>query len=190
MNETKNVMPMRVLVPVADGSEELETVAIVDVLRRAGAEVILASVDGFSVRASKGVKIITDTVIGACTEGVYDAIVIPGGMPGAEHLRDSEELTGILKAHAGAGRLVAAVCAAPAVVLEPHGFLAGRKATCHPDFRDALQQAIPVDEPVVVDGNIVTSRGAGWAVDFALTVAGILYDPDTRRDVARGLTLE
>jgi len=140
-----------VLVPIADGSEEIEAVCIIDTLVRAGAHVTVASVmDQHQVTCSRGVKIVADALIGDVGARTFDAIVIPGGMPGAEHLAKSEPLAALLKAQASAGRLNAAICAAPVVVLQKHGLLVGRKATAHPAFSDKLLDQAPVSERVVV----------------------------------------
>jgi 4-methyl-5(b-hydroxyethyl)-thiazole monophosphate biosynthesis len=127
------MMIKHVLVPIADGTEEIEAVTIIDVLRRAGADVTVASVNDLQVTASRGVRLVADCLIGQCVDRDHDLVVLPGGMPGAEHLRDSRELKRILQHHSDAGRLLGAICAAPAVVLEPHGLLENRKATCHPN---------------------------------------------------------
>ena len=120
-------MQKTVLVPVADGTEELEAVAIIDVLRRAGATVTVASVTGArQITASRGVVIVADALIEACLEMEFDLVVLPGGIPGAEHLRDSAELIGILRRQRDKDRLYGAICASPAVVLEHHGLLAGQ----------------------------------------------------------------
>jgi protein deglycase len=116
-------MAKKVLVPIADGTEEIEAVCLIDTLRRAGAEVTVASVDGIQVTASRGVKIVADARIAECLHQTYDGIVLPGGMPGAEHLRDSAGLIEMLQKQNQAGRLYGAICAAPAVVLRPHGLL-------------------------------------------------------------------
>ncbi len=184
---TKN---RNILVPVADGSEELEAVTIVDVLRRTGARVVFASVDGLQVTASKGVKLIADCLLTQCLDEIYDLIVLPGGMPGAEHMRDSKELTAMLQKQKNEGRLYAAICSAPAVVFYPHGLLEGSRFTCHPNFANFVKGTKPVDETVVVDGNLITSRGAGTAVEFALTLVELLYDRQKRSEVARGMVLD
>lgn len=178
-----------VLIPIADGTEELEAVAIVDVLRRAGSKVTIASVDNLIVTASKGVKIIADCLIADCLGREYDLIAIPGGMPGSERLRDADTLIAMVRRHVNAGKLAAAICAAPAVILHYHGLLKGRRFTCHPNFAHLLADARPVDSPVVVDGNLVTSRGAGTAVAFALKLVELLYDRQRVSDVAVGMTL-
>ena len=169
-------MEKTVLVPVADGTEELEAVAIIDVLRRAGATVTVASVTGTrQITASRGVVIVADTLIEACAQKEYDLVVLPGGIPGAEHLRDSADLIRILKRQREKERLYGAICASPAVVLEHHGLLTGHRATCHPGFFNQLSAADRVDSRVVVDGNCLTSRGPGTAVEFALALVERLY---------------
>jgi protein deglycase len=182
-------MEQRVLVPMADGSEELETIAIVDVLRRSGANVTLAGIETLHMTASKGVKIVADRLLSECTEEVFDLIALPGGMPGAEHLRDSLLLLAFLKRQADEGRFIGAICASPAVVLHPHGFLHGRRFTCHPNFTDGLTDGQLVADTVVVDRNLITSRGAGTAVDFALALVGLIYGSQTTGAVRKGMAL-
>ena len=119
-----------VLVPIADASEEIETACITDTLVRAGAEVTVASVvpGRLQCKMSRGLQIVADAAIAVCVGKTYDCIALPGGMPGAENLRDCETLTSMLKEHAAAGRLTAAVCASPAVVFETHGLLQATSA--------------------------------------------------------------
>lgn len=180
-------MSRSVLVPVADGCEEIETVCIIDVLRRAGAEVTVASVDSLEITASRGVKLVADSLIGACVEITYDLIVIPGGMPGAEHLRDSEVLIAMLKRQQSEGRLYGAICASPAVVFQHHNLLGERRATTHPGFVDRLENCSAVESRVVIDGNCITSRGPGTAIEFALKLVEILYGEEKATEVARPL---
>lgn len=177
-------MAAQVLVPIADGSEELETVTIVDVLRRAGAEVTLASVDGVQVTCSHGLRITADCGIEACTARVWDAIVLPGGMPGAEHLRDCATLIRLLREHVAAGRLYAAICASPAVVLHHHGLLKG-KATCYPGFERGMTGYEPAR--VVEDGQCITGSGPGAALAFALAVAAGLVGRERAEHVGRAM---
>ena len=177
-------MGKQVLVPIADGSEEIEAVCIIDVLRRAGAEVTVASVDELQVTASRGVKLVTDTLIAQCTHEVYDVIALPGGMPGAEHLRDSKELETILRKQSEQNRLLAAICASPAVVFAHHGLLGQRRATCHPNFVDQLPNREAVESRVVVDGNYVTSRGPGTALEFALKLVELLFSKQKAKETA------
>ena len=183
-------MQTRVLVPVADGTEELEAVAIIDVLRRAGATVTVASVSGRrQITASRGVVIVADALIEACRDDSFDLVVLPGGIPGAEHLRDSENLTRILKRQRDNAGMYGAICASPAVVLAHHGLLAGHRATCHPGFADRLADPSHTDEPVMMDGNCFTSRGAGTAVAFALALVERLYGRAKRDEVAASMAI-
>ena len=177
-------MSKKVLVPVADGTEELEAIGIIDVLRRAGAEVIVASVGNIQITASRGTRIVADKLISDCKNEVFDLIALPGGMPGAENLRDCPELIKMLKDQQSHGRLYAAICASPAVVLQHHGLLGKRRTTCHPAFAHLIENQSSVEFRVVVDENCITSRGAGTAVEFALNLVALLYDPQKAFDVA------
>jgi 4-methyl-5(b-hydroxyethyl)-thiazole monophosphate biosynthesis len=177
-------MPKTALVPIADGTEEMEAVCIIDILRRAGVEVTVASVGALQVTASRGVRLVADRTIADCADERYDLIALPGGMPGAEHLRDSAVLTALLKRQQEEGRLYAAICAAPVVVLQHHGLLAGLQATCHPGVAGQLQDPASLASRVVVDGTCVTSRGPGTAVEFALVLVELLYGAEKARSVA------
>jgi 4-methyl-5(b-hydroxyethyl)-thiazole monophosphate biosynthesis len=178
-------MSKKVLVAIADGTEELEAVTIVDVLRRAEADVTVASVDARQVTASRGVKLVADAVISDCAGTVYDLIALPGGMPGAEHLRDSKELTEMLKTQAASGRLYAAICASPAVALKSHGLLKDKKATCYPSLLSELDNA--EHAKVVVDGNCITSQGPGTALEFSLKLVEMLFGREKAREVANAM---
>jgi protein deglycase len=179
-------MSKKVLVPIADGTEEIEAVCIIDTLRRAGADVSVASVTGkLQVLASRGVKIVADTLIADCVGKVYDMVVLPGGGKGAENLRDCKELTDILKGQQKQGGLYGAICASPAVALEHHGLIGNRKATCYPSFASKLQNH--VDSHVVVDGNLVTSQGPGTAIEFALKLVELLFDKAKSSEVAKAM---
>jgi len=180
-------MSKQVLVPIADGIEEIEAVCIIDVLRRAGADVTVATVDGLQVTASRGVKLVADVLITECVDRIYDLIALPGGMPGAEHLRDSKELIELLKLQQREGRLFGALCASPAVVLQYHGLLDDRKATCHPKFSDRLKNREDIESRVVVDGNCVTSRGAGTAIEFALKLVELLFGSEKASELDRSM---
>ena len=177
-------MTKRVLVPIADGTEELEAVTLIDVLRRAGADVTVASVGELQITASRGVRLVADTSIAACVDERFELVVLPGGMPGAERLRDSAPLKEILLRQREAGRLYGAICAAPAVVLQTHGLLEGRRATCHPAFVDRLGRPDATESRVVVDGSCATSRGPGTALEFALRLVALLFGEDKAREVA------
>lgn len=178
-------MSKKVLVAIADGTEELEAVTIIDVLRRAEANVIVASVGGKQVTASRGVNLVADAVISDCVGKVYDLIALPGGMPGAEHLRDSSELTEMLKDQASTGRLYAAICASPAVVLKHHGLLENKKATCYPSLLSELDNA--EQAKVVVDDNCITSQGPATALQFSLKLIELLFSKQKSQQVAQAM---
>jgi protein deglycase len=177
-------MIKQVLVPIAEGSEEIEAVTIIDVLRRAGAAVTVAGVGALQITASRGVKLVADKLISECTGETYDLIALPGGMPGAEKLRDSKELIGLLEMQRTENRWFAAICAAPAVVFASQGWLTGRHATCHPNFSGQLGSAVVSGDRVVVDGNCITSQGPGTALEFALTLVSVLFGEKRAAEVA------
>jgi 4-methyl-5(b-hydroxyethyl)-thiazole monophosphate biosynthesis len=168
---TTDTKKKRVLVPIADDSEEIETSSITDVLTRFGSSVIVASVmPDLVCKMSRGLKICADVTIEEASKEEWDLIVLPGGMPGANHLRDSEFLVEMLKKQQKQNKLYGAICAAPAVVLQTHGLLAGPGATCYPapPFRSTI--ADPSDDKVVVQGNVITSQGPGTSLLFALSL--------------------
>jgi len=180
-------MDRQVLVPIADGTEELEAVTIIDVLRRAGARVTVASVGALQVTASRGVKIVADCLVADCIGQVYDLIVLPGGMPGAENLRDSKELEALLKGQRDQGRMYGAICASPAVVLHTHGLLSRKRATCYPTFAGKMPEAAVTTGRVVVDGQVITSQGPGTALEFSLKLASLLFGEDKAKEVATAM---
>ena len=180
-------MPGKVIVVLADGFEEIEAVTPIDVLRRAGLEVITAGVGGQRVTGSHGITVETDTVIEDIVD-LPDAVVLPGGMPGAENLAKSTHLRELLKRMDADSRHIGAICAAPAVALAPTGILDGRKATCYPGFEARFNEAIQFSaERVIADGNVVTSRGPGTALEFALTLAGRLAGAETAAELTEGM---
>ena len=183
-------MSKRVLVGVADGTEELEAVTIIDVLRRAALDVVVASVaPGHEVACSRGVRLVADRLIGECLDEQWDAVVVPGGMQGASNLADNEAFVSLLNKQNDANRLIGAICAAPKVVLASHGLLDGRSATAYPGFREELEQfgGVPSDDAVVLDGNIITSQGPGTAMQFALALVTKLCGEEVSHKVADGL---
>jgi 4-methyl-5(b-hydroxyethyl)-thiazole monophosphate biosynthesis len=141
-------------------------------------------VDSLQVTASRGVKLVADKLIGDCEGETFDLIVLPGGMPGAEHLRDCAALAEMLKAQKAAGRMYGAICASPAVVLGRHGLLDDKRATCHPALADKLVCREASEGRVVTDGNCVTSRGPGTALEFALELVRQLFGDERMRQVA------
>jgi 4-methyl-5(b-hydroxyethyl)-thiazole monophosphate biosynthesis len=183
-------MAKKALVPIADGTEELEAVTIIDVLRRAGISVTVASVGTLQVTCSRGVNLVADRLIGACTGEDYDAIILPGGMPGAENLRDSDALVQLLRRQQENGGYLGAICASPAVVFEHHGLLSQKRATCYPSFAEKLKEAVSVDERVVVDGPFITSQGPGTALAFSLKIVELLSEGKRADEVARAMVAQ
>jgi len=182
-------MEKKILVPVANGTEMIEALSIVDVFRRGGIKVDLASVNVLVCTSSDGVKVGADRLIGDCLDEVYDLVALPGGIPGAENLKNSPELVEILKKQHAAGRFYGAICAAPAVVLKTHGLLDDKKATCHPMFIANLSTGQVSEDKVVVDNNCITSRGAGTSIDFALELLGLIAGEEKKKEVARGMVI-
>jgi 4-methyl-5(b-hydroxyethyl)-thiazole monophosphate biosynthesis len=176
----------RVLVPLAEGFEELEAVTIIDVLRRAGIDVVVASLGDSPVAGSHGIRIAADTPLGALAEQEFDMIAMPGGMPGADHLLKDARIAELIHRLRGHGKPVAAICAAP-MVLAAAGVLDGRRATSYPGFLKDAKQTTVVDDAVVSDGGIITSRGPGTALDFALALVGELVGAGLRNEVEAAL---
>lgn len=178
----------RVLVPLAQGCEELEAITITDLLVRAGVDVTTAGLDQKPVKASRGTTIIPDTSIDTVTDEMYDLIVLPGGLPGADHLRDNENVQILLKNHAASGKIIGAICAAPKAIAAA-GLLEGKTATAYPGVLEALNnnQIEATGSAIEIDGNIVTSRGPGTAMDFALTLIELLEGSEKREEVNQQL---
>ena len=170
-------MNKKVLIILADGFEEIEAVTPIDVLRRAGVEVTVAGVGTKDVTGAHGLTLHGDTLLDQY-HGVPDAVILPGGMPGAKNLAGYTDVSDIIQRVHGAGKVVAAICAAPALVLAPLGLLDGRRATCYPGFEKNLSSKTKfVTDRVVRDGNVITSRGPGTALEFALELVSQLVGP-------------
>jgi 4-methyl-5(b-hydroxyethyl)-thiazole monophosphate biosynthesis len=177
-----------VLVPLAHGCEELEAVTIIDLLRRAAIDVVTAGLDSRPVTASRGTLLIADTRLEDVAERTFDMIALPGGLPGADHLAEDPRIIDLLRSQHAAGRFTAAICAAPKVLARA-GLLDGRSATVYPGALDpaAYPRVEFTGAAVVVDGTIVTSRGPGTAMDFALQLIELLLGRESRDRVERGL---
>lgn len=181
----------RVLVPIADGSEEIETACITDTLVRAGADVTVASVEATTTcTMSRGLRIVADALVEDLDNDEWDLVAIPSGMPGAERLRDSDALDAILRKQDSRQAPLAAVCASPAVVLKAKGLLDGRRATCYPapPFVEALGDV--ADGTVVRDGHVTTSRGPGTSLEFALALVDQLYGPEKAEKLRAQMLVE
>jgi 4-methyl-5(b-hydroxyethyl)-thiazole monophosphate biosynthesis len=176
----------KVLVPLAQGCEEIEAVTVIDILRRAGIEVVSAGLDDQPVRASRGVMLVPDTTLDAALQHSFDMIVLPGGQPGTNNLKADARVLKLVQQMAQQGKYVTAICAAPSV-LATAGLLDGKQATCFPGALDAFPQVVQRPAAVVEDGKLITSRGPGTAMDFALTLVERLTGKEKRLAVEAGL---
>lgn len=175
---------------LAEGFEEVEALTPADYLRRAGIDVTLIGIGSRLVKGSHGIAVQTDAGTEAL-EREYDAIVLPGGMPGAKHLAESAELRARLQRQRHDGHLIAAICAAPAVVLHGAcGLLKEKKFTGYPGTEESVRGAIFVPERVVVDGDLITSRGPGTAGEFAIAIIAALESPQRADEVAQRALLK
>ena len=175
----------KVLVPLATGFEELEAITVIDLLRRAGFEVITAGLDDQPVTASRKTVVIPDTTIDAVSDQSFDLIVLPGGLPGADNLRDDQRIQSLIRQQHQQDKAIGAICAAPRA-LAAAGVLEDKTITCFPG---ALEEG--PDQPfnisgarIEIDGNIVTSRGPGTAMDFALTLIEQLAGHSLREQIS------
>jgi len=178
----------RVLVPLATGSEELEAVTLIDLLRRAQIEVVSAGLTSGPVKCSRGTVLIPDVTLDEALHQDFDMIVLPGGQPGAAHLEQDGRVIALLKKMAAAGKYTAAICAAPKV-LAVAGLLDDKRFTSYPKAVDLTEfpRARPESRAVVRDGTVLTSRGPGTAMDFALELIETLADRTVRDRVEAGL---
>ena len=180
-----------VLVPLAQGCEELEAVTITDLLTRAGIKVVTVGLDEQVVVASRGIKLIPDKLLNDVLEDNFDMIVLPGGLPGADHLNNDPGIQTIVKKLAANNKYTAAICAAPRV-LATAGLLEGKHATSFPGALDQfpVNNMTYEEKSVVIDGNVITSRGPGTAMDFTLTLIELLMGKEKRDEVEAGLQRE
>jgi protein deglycase len=177
--------PPTVLVILAEGFEEIEVVTPVDLLRRAGAEVTVAALaDGIHVAGRSGITLHADSTLTAVAGRSFDCILLPGG-PGVRRLRDDPRVSEWIRRQSGNAGWIGAICAAP-VVLKDAGVLAGRRFTAHFSVAPELPEAL-IGERVVVDGRLITSRGAGTAVDFGLAIVERLFSPEKASEVAQAI---
>jgi len=177
---------MKVLVPLAEGFEETEAITVIDILRRADIDTVTAALKNNPVTGSHKIPVIADKLLDENEE--FTAIVLPGGMPGSTNLRDDNRIINIIKKISASRGLTAALCAAP-IVLSKAGVMKGKKYTCYPGFEDEID-GVFIDKSVVVDGNIITGKGAGHAVAFGLAIVGFLLGEAAAKKVKEGLTLD
>lgn len=176
------------LVPLAPGFEEIEAITTIDVLRRAGVDVDVAGTEPGPITGSHGITVTPDRVLAGADAAAYDVVALPGGMPGSVNLRDHPEVQRIVREIAGRGRYTAAICAAP-IVLQAAGLTAGRAVTSHPSVAAQLGDGSYREDAVVRDGPVITSRGAGTAMEFALVLVETLVDRDTADRLRRQMVV-
>ena len=178
---------MKIYTFLADGFETVEALAVVDILRRGGHEVVTVSIkDTREVMSAQKIPVIADITFAEGDFGDGDAVFLPGGMPGTLNLEAHEGLSMILDSYAARGRYVAAICAAPSI-LGHHNILDGKRATCYPGFEKDLYGATCTGAGVEVDGKLVTGRGMGKAVEMGLTLLSLLSDEETARKMAASI---
>jgi 4-methyl-5(b-hydroxyethyl)-thiazole monophosphate biosynthesis len=178
-----------VAVILADGFEEVEAVAIVDVLRRAEIQVVIAGLHEGPLTSARKVKIIPDTTIDAVRADDFDMIVLPGGQPGSDNLNQDERVRRLIQEFSRQGKLTGAICAAP-YVLANAGILDGKHATAYPDYKDMLGTAVYQEKNVVQDGSVLTSRGPGTAFCFGLAIVERLAGKKIADQIKAGMLLQ
>jgi 4-methyl-5(b-hydroxyethyl)-thiazole monophosphate biosynthesis len=177
----------KVCVFLADGFEEIEGLTVVDLLRRAGIVTNTVSImNRKEIQGAHNITVIADQLFEEADFREYDMLVLPGGMPGTLNLGAHKELVELLKQAASDGKNIAAICAAPSV-LGDNGILKGKRAICYPGFEDRLAEAIITKENVVVDKNIITSRGMGTAIEFGLAIIEKLINQETALKISNSI---
>ena len=176
----------KVLITLAPGFEEIESITVVDILRRAGARVDVAGTEPGPLEGSRGVKVVPDMLVSEVESGDYDLVVVPGGQPGVTHLQENERVLAIIREMKRDDKKIAAICAAP-LVLQSAGVLGKDISTSHPSVREKLNEVQYSEDRVVVDGNLITSRSPGTAMEFAMKLVEVLFGPDRVKVVNDGV---
>lgn len=175
-----------VLIMLANGFEEIEGLTVVDLLRRAGIETTLVSIESDKrIEGAHGIKVEADTTFECVKKEMEtaDMIVLPGGMPGTKHLRAHEELCSVLTKRFASQKWIAAICAAPSLILGDLGLLEGLDAVCYPGMEDNMKGAHVKNSPVAIDGSVITSKGVGTAISFALTIIEVLDSKEKAEEI-------
>ncbi|MBI1979289.1 MAG: DJ-1/PfpI family protein [Elusimicrobia bacterium] len=180
-------MGKKVLLILADGFEEMEAIAPMDILRRAGLEVTIAGLSGSAIKSARGVTVSTDVLLGQVS-GDFDALLLPGGGVGAQNLAESKKVKDLILQQHKKGKGVYAICASPVLVLSPTGILNGKSATCYQGMESGFDKNVRyVDQKVVIDGNIITSKGPGTAVEFALSIVEKLCGKEESQKIRKDI---
>ena len=178
---------MKIMVFLADGFEEVEALTVVDYLRRMDIDVdMLAIGKDKQVKGSHGIEVFANILLKDLKAESYDGLVIPGGLPGATKLQKNKEVIAIVRDFHEKGKLVAAICAGP-IVLQEAGILNEKKFTCYPGFEEDIKDGLYTNKSVVVDGNIITSKGPALAVDFALTLVTYLLGQEKSQELKKNI---
>ncbi len=178
---------LKVSIFLADGFEEIEGLTVVDLLRRADIDITMVSImDSKKITGAHDIVVEADELFENMDFGQTKALVLPGGMPGTKYLGNHKELVDLLIEFDNSKRLIAAICAAPSV-LGVNGILSSKMATSYPGFEEQLKGATLSKEPVVQDGNVITSRGAGTAIDFSLKIIEALKDKNAADKIAKSI---
>lgn len=179
---------MNVLMPVANGSEEMEVVIVVDILRRVPWEIMIAGLGTGAIRASRGVRLVPDAAWADVTPEAFDMLVIPGGWNGVMAMTKDERLLATVRTFMANGKWVAAICAGP-LVLQAAGVLKGRRVTCHPGVAGELTQTARLNDRVVVDGCLITSQAPGTAFEFALELIRAVEGDAKANELVRSMVV-
>lgn len=178
----------RVAVILADGFEEVEAMAVIDVLRRAEIDTVVAGLHDGHVTSARKVRVLPDTVIDTIHADDFDMIVLPGGQPGSDTLNADRRVKELIQGFSRKGKLISAICAAP-YVLANAGVLAGKHATAYPSYKDKLGGALYEEKSVVEDGTVLTSRGAGTALSFGLAIAAKLVGKEKAQKIRESMLI-
>ncbi|NTV48247.1 MAG: HD domain-containing protein [Geobacteraceae bacterium] len=179
----------KVIMPLAQGFEEIEALTVIDILRRAEIEVVLAGLLPGTVVGAHGISIVPDTTIDTIDASNFDMIILPGGQPGTDNLNTDKRIHKLLGKFASKKKLIGAICAAP-IVLATTGLLSGKKVTCYPSYRDQLNGGIYEDTPIVSDGSFITSQGPGTAINFGLAIVTRLAGYRTSDEISKAILFQ
>lgn len=183
-------MIKKALIILAQGFEEVEAVTPIDVLRRGGVDVTVAGLDNMNIGSARNMVIHCSDILSNCKNNRYDAIILPGGGKGARHLAESQDVNELLQKFNAEGKIIAAICASPAVVLAPLGILNNKRAVCYDGMQTAFHETTHYcNDNVVRDGNIITSRSAGTSLEFSFVVLAALINDDIGDKVKKAMLI-